>query len=220
MSLLAYMSFVFGWSWLFAQGAPPVVTPAPDAATLAARVQRFYDGAKDFTATFEQTYTYKAFGSQQVSRGTVKVKKPGLMRWDYREPTEKHFILDGKAMWMHVPQDNQVTVNRTFAADQLSAAVTFLWGKGKLSDEFEIKSAARRDLEGPVLELLPKKGQTQFQRLYFSVDPATGRVRASIVVDPQGNENRMVFTEARTNAGLKDGEFEFKPPKGAAVQEL
>jgi outer membrane lipoprotein carrier protein len=156
----------------------------------------------------------------QVSRGTVKVKKPGRMRWDYREPLEKHFLLDGKVMWMHIPADNQVTVNKSFASDQLSAAVTFLWGKGKLADEFDIRSAQRKDLEGPVLELVPKKGAAQFQKLYFSVDPATGRVRASIVVDPQGNENRMLFTDARVNAGIADSEFEFKPPKGTAVQEL
>lgn len=206
------------------QPAPSPAKPADDAEAagraLADKVQRFYESTKDFTAAFDQAYRYKAMARVQKSGGTVQVKKPGLMRWDYDRPYEKHFVLDGKSLWMHEPDDRAVSVQREFSSDALSSAVTFLWGRGKLTDEFTVRRVARPDLGPAVLELVPKKAQSGFARLFFAVDEATGAVQSSLVVDSQGNENRITFKDVKTNQGLADARFRFEVPKGVAVREL
>lgn len=194
--------------------------PATGAAALAEKVQSFYEHTRDFSASFTQQYKYKAMARTQKSAGTVQVKKPGLMRWDYTAPYEKLFLLDGKALWVWDPEDNAVMVNRSFSSDQLSAAVTFLWGKGKLSDEFDIQQVDKPSYGETVLELVPKKPQSGFTRLYFAIDANTGAVVTSVVIDSQGNENRITFTDVKTNAGVPSDRFTFQVPKGATVQEL
>lgn len=194
--------------------------PATGAAALADKVQTFYEHTRDFSASFTQQYKYKAMARTQKSAGTVQVKKPGLMRWDYTAPYEKLFLLDGKALWVWDPEDNAVMVNRSFSSDQLSAAVTFLWGKGKLSDEFDIQQVDKPSYGETVLELVPKKPQSGFTRLYFAIDANTGAVVTSVVIDSQGNENRITFTDVKTNAGVPSDRFMFQVPKGATVQEL
>ena len=55
-------------------------------------IQRFYAEAKDFSAEFEQTYTYVAHQRSQVSKGKVYFKNPGKMRWYYQTPSQKVFV--------------------------------------------------------------------------------------------------------------------------------
>lgn len=190
------------------------------AAELAAKVQKFYESTLDFSADFEQNYRYKAMRRTQKSSGVVLVKKPGLMRWDYKLPYPKHFVLDGKALYVFDPEDNAVLVSREFSSDGLSAAVTFLWGRGSLSEEFEISLVEQKSYGDTVLELVPRTPQPGFSRLFFAINPKSGAVLTSVVIDSQGNENRITFKEVKTNTGLNPKHFSFEIPEGATVQEL
>ena len=62
------------------------------------------------TAEFVQTYRSAALGREQVERGTLKIKRPGRMLWEYREPERKTFLSDGKAFYFYVPAERQVIV--------------------------------------------------------------------------------------------------------------
>ena len=188
---------------------------------LAERVQKYYGRSKDFSAAFAQRYSYLALGRVDEKTGTVQVKKPGLVRWEYLTPEKKLLVLDGLAFWQWAPEDNQVVVKRNVQATELSSAFTFLWGKGDLLAEFSPKAIALPEgmPKGEALELLPKKPGGSVQKLVFSVD-AKGQVVASQVTDAQGNENRLVFSDAKVDQKLQDALFKFEVPKGASVQEL
>ena len=188
---------------------------------LAERVQKYYGRSKDFSAAFAQRYSYLALGRVDEKTGTVQVKKPGLVRWEYQTPEKKLLVLDGLAFWQWAPEDNQVVVKRNVQATELSSAFTFLWGKGDLLAEFSPKAIALPEgmPKGEALELLPKKPGGSVQKLVFSVD-AKGQVVASQVTDAQGNENRLVFSDAKVDQKLQDALFKFEVPKGASVQEL
>ncbi|MBI3072029.1 MAG: outer membrane lipoprotein chaperone LolA [Deltaproteobacteria bacterium] len=179
------------------------------------KVQGFYEKTRSFSATFRQVYTYKVYKRKQISSGRVYFKKPGLMRWDYLKPTKKEFVADGKTLWIYQADENQVT-EQEFRADRLSSSVSFLWGKGKLAEEFDIK--AGEPLGGlDVLELVPKKSESHFKKLYFHVDRETGRVMKTIVFDPVGNTNEMTFSRIEENPALKPSLFTFRIPKNANV---
>ena len=206
---------------VFVVGSAAHAAPAsPEALALAQKVQHFYENTTDFTASFNQTYHYTAMSRTQKSSGTVEVKKPGFMRWDYTKPYPKAFVLDGKVLYAFDPDDNSVMVNRHFSSDTLSAAVTFLWGRGKLADEFELSVVDRKDYGAKVLELNPKKPQAGFTKVFFVVDAATGTVTTSVIFDAEGNENRIDFADVKVNQNLPESRFQFAIPKGAQVKEL
>jgi outer membrane lipoprotein carrier protein len=196
--------------------------PAKDPGrALAQRVQRFYAQTRDFSATFHQHYTYLAVGRVEDSEGTVQVKKPGLVRWDYTKPDKRTLYLEGTTLWIWRPEDQQAQVKRDFGGDQLSSAFTFLWGKGDLLKEFTpkaVKTPAGLPA-GDALELTPQKPAPGVARLLFVVGK-DGQVLASVVTNPQGDVNQMVFGDAKIDQGLPDALFHFEPPKGAYVQQF
>ena len=206
--------------------APAAKASAHDPAgrKLIDRVQRYYRKAKDFTATFDQLYTYVAFGRTQEATGIVHVKRPGLLRWETNKPEKTIIVLDGKDYWQFTPEDKQVTVKRGFSSNQLSSAFTFLWGKGDLNKDFSAKAVERpADVpglpEGEAVELLPREPQPSVHKLLFVVGK-DGQVLASLVTDGQDNLNRLVFKGVKLNGHLKDDLFKFVPPEGANVSDL
>lgn len=199
-----------------------LAAPAKDPGrALAQRVQHFYAHTKDFSAAFRQHYTYVAVGRVEDSEGTVQVKKPGLVRWDYSKPDKRTLYLEGKTLWIWRPEDQQAQVKRDFGGDQLSSAFTFLWGKGDLLKEFSPRAVKTPEglPAGDALELTPVKPVAGVARLLFVVGK-DGQVLASVVTNPQGDVNQMVFSGAKIDQGLPDSLFHFEPPKGAYVQQF
>ncbi len=188
---------------LAALAAPPPAGPA----ALAARVQAFYESTRDLEARFEQTYTYAAAGRSQRSTGTLKVKKPGKLRWDYATPSPKTVVVNGSRLVQWEPEANQAYVDDHFDASAMSAAVTFLLGKGSLEKEFELAT----DAEGRLL-LTPRKPDPRVERVELTVGK-DGEVTATRVVDGSGNVNAIAFSDLKRNVGLGDGVFVLDLPK-------
>jgi outer membrane lipoprotein carrier protein len=213
--------------------AKPEPTMTPEVKALVDRMQAFYEKTQDFTADFKQDYTYKTFNRTQTSSGVVtyaKAKKdashatlePTRMRWDYLKPAKKTFLLSGEKVYFLDPEAATLTIG-TIATDKLSASVTFLWGKGRLADEFAITKADCKKCQGVLLQLEPLKPDPRFQRVFLELDPKTATVTKSTVIDPDGSSNAITFTNMKTNLGLasKDGGvpevFRLAPPPGTQV---
>lgn len=185
-------------------------------------MQKVYDSTTGFTGNFTQTYTYTLLRRTQESKGSVKFKKPGLMRWDYQAPAAKAFVVDGKSLWVHQPEDHNAFVNACFQQDGLTASVAFLWGQGKIKEQFDIAwfKGVFGEASDNHLELTPKKGNAVFAKLILVVDPKTSRVKQSIVVDPTGNVNQFRYTDLKFNAALGPKDFSFTPPAGTHVARM
>src|SRR5260221_7884334 len=198
-----------------------LAAPKDPAHSLARRVQHFYAHTKDFSAKFAQHYSYVAMGRTEDSSGTVQVKKPGSVRWDYQKPDKRTLYVEGKTLWIWRPDDQEAQVKRNFGGDQLSSAFTFLWGQGDLLREFSPKNVAQPEglPAGDALELTPAKPVAGVAKLLFVV-AKDGQVLASVITNPQGDVNQIVFSGAKVDQGLADALFQFDPPKGAFVQEL
>jgi outer membrane lipoprotein carrier protein len=189
-------------------------------------LQKTYEGTKDFKGRFTQKFTYTMLRRTQESTGTVTFEKPGRMRWDYDKPAAKSFIVDGKALWIVQPEDKVAFVNACFQQDGLTASVAFLWGDGKLREQFTISwfDGVFGDKSDHHLLLLPKDGNSVFARLILVVDPKTSRVKQSVVVDPAGNVNQFIFNELAFNVGKAGGvtpaTFSYTPAAGINAQRL
>src|SRR5947209_3282527 len=70
------------------------VSLADDAANkIAAQVDKKYNSLQTFKADFVELYSGAGVARQES--GTLSLKRPGRMRWDYRQPTQKLFVSDG-----------------------------------------------------------------------------------------------------------------------------
>jgi outer membrane lipoprotein carrier protein len=193
---------------LLLAAAPSGAPPAADPAELARKVQAYYERTRDLEAKFTQTYTYAGFGRRQVSSGTLRVKKPGMMRWDYEAPAPKSVAVKGARLVQYEPQENQAYVDERFDASAMSAAVTFLLGKGDLVREFDLAV----DAAGALL-LRPKEEDPRVESIALTVG-AEGEVTATRVVDGSGSANEIRFAAVKRNQGIPDAAFDVKLPKG------
>jgi outer membrane lipoprotein carrier protein len=195
----------------------PAMTP--EVKDLVDRMQTFYEKTQDFTADFKQDYKYKVLRRTQSSSGTVLYKKPGLMRWEYLKPSARTFVLAGEKVYAHDPEAQTLSVGR-IDTNQLSASVTFLFGKGKLADEFAISKGECKDCKGSLLVLDPLKEEPRFRQVRLEVDPKTAQVLKSTVVDPDGSENAISFLNLKTNVGVDAARFKINPPEGTRIDDL
>jgi len=194
--------------------AAPTATARPAVGEVVSQLQKSYESIAALRASFAQTLR-GAMGKKQAS-GTVALKKPGKMRWDYEKPEKKLFVADGTTLWVYEPEDEQA-YKQALSSSQLPAQVSFLFGRGKLSEEFDISYFDEEPHGQPgdlVLKLLPKVASTQYRHLLFVVQPKTYLVKETILFDQQGGQNHLVFSAIETNpkAGVDDGRFSFTPP--------
>ena len=196
--------------------APAAEHTAPEVRALVERMQGFYEKTQDFTADFRQEYLYRSFNRTVVSTGTVAFQKPAKMRWEYLTPSKRSFVLSGDRIYALDPEAQTLTKG-TLSASQLSASVTFLWGRGKLTDEFEISRTECKECLGTLLTLVPKKPDARFREVQLDIDPKTAQVRRSIVIDPDGSRNAITFFNLRQNVKLPGETFQLTPPPGTQI---
>jgi outer membrane lipoprotein carrier protein len=199
------------------------VAPAAAAPTLEEAVQRLeatYRAVRDLQADFQQAAFNRTLNQSIEARGTLYLKRPGKLRWEYRTPTPQEIVSDGQKLWVFTPELRQVNVA---PAPQALAgpAGTFLQGLGQVREHFQIRFlnlAQPTDADGLiVLDLTPRQPEPFLARLVLSVDPRTSLVRKAVVYDELGNTVTLRFGEVRVNAGLADGLFAFTPPPGVVV---
>ena len=205
---------------LLATSVAGVGAAPPTALELAGAVQRKYDAVKDFSADFVHAYEGGLLRKQIAERGTLVIKKPGKMRWEYTAPEEKLFVSDGVNMYSYIPQDKQVIVSAIPPSDQASTPTLFLAGKGNLTRDFTpsfVDPPSGSAADSLALRLAPKTRQREYDWLTLVVDPASLTIRGLVTVDAQGGTSRFSFTNLKENVGVADKAFVFKMPRGVDV---
>lgn len=187
------------------------------AATVVARVQKYYDTTRDLRAKFDQQLESPSRAPSKAS-GNVWLKKPGKMRWDYATPDKKLIVSDGATMWFYDVEDEQA-YKQDLKGSTLPAQVSFLLGEGKLDKEFDA-SLTKIDGLAPdelALKMVPKVGTTAYRYLVFVVDDKTGQVKKTIIYGQDGSTNKLSFVDVQQNKGVDDGKFKFSPPSGTHI---
>jgi outer membrane lipoprotein carrier protein len=189
----------------------------PSADEAARGIQRHYDQVKDFTADFTHTYQGGVLKKTISERGTVQIKKPGRMRWEYTSPERKTFVSDGRKIYSYVPADRQVVIADMPREDEATTAVLFLAGKGDLTRDFSVSYTDSGSAGLWLLRLDPRRKQRDYDWLILGVDPRTMQIRRLVAADQQGGTSTFDFTNYRENTGLTDKIFAFTIPRGVDV---
>ena len=195
-------------------------TAAPTLDEAVSALEQAQRRVTDLKAPFRQAAHNKALNQTIDARGTLYLKKPGRLRWEYQTPTPQEIVSDGTRLWIYTPELKQVNVSAAPAA-LAGPAGSFLQGLGQVREHFDarfLNPAQPTDADGlVVLDLVPKRPQPLLARLIVSVDPRSWLVRQAIVHDELGNTVTVRFGDTAVNSGLSDALFVFVPPPGVAV---
>ena len=200
---------------LAGHGRPCRRTGTPSAQDVAASLQKKYDTIRDFSADFVHTHEGGVLKRKREERGTLLVKKPGKMRWNYKAPDEKVFVSDGVRLIQYFADENRALVSAVPENDQ--AAVLFLAGRGNLTRDFNVSFGQNGAADAWTLRLEPKQPQQEYDWLEITAARDTFVLQSLTVAEKQGSRSTFVFTNFKENPGLADKTFAFSIPRGAEV---
>ncbi len=200
--------------------ALPLSAAAADLKAIAGAVDAHYNHLRSLEAEF--TETYRGSGMDRTESGTLWLKKPGKMRWEYRSPKEKLFVSNGKDAWFYVPDDRQARREAAKKLEDVRSPLAFLLGKTRLEKELRGLSLAP-DIEpmqegDVVLRGVPTALADQISEIVLEVTPQSRIVRL-IMQGVDGASTEYRFTDQKEDVVIVDAKFGFKPPAGTEVVE-
>ena len=211
------------WIAIFVFPAPAVRAEVLSLEQLTAKTQEVYEKTTDLKARFIQEVTIKSMKKTEREEGTVWIKNPKMMLWDYAKPKEKKLVINARTAWLYVAEDRMVYVQNAEDVYRSRMAVKFLSGIGKLSEDFQLRFAKDNPLDEEgnyLLTLTAKEKGTGIDRLHLTVDGKTFQILQCRFNDTYGNTTRLRFSDIRTNTGVSDKFFTFKPPAGVEVVNM
>jgi outer membrane lipoprotein carrier protein len=188
--------------------------------TVAAAVDAHYNHLHSLETEF--TEVYRGSGMERSETGTLWLKKPGKMRWEYRSPKQKLFVSNGKDAWFYVPDDRQARKTSAKKLEDIRSPLAFLLGKTKLEKELHGLSLAS-DVEplkagNVVLRGVPRGLEDRVSEILVEATPE--HLIARIVIqEMDGAATEYRFGEMKEDVSIGDGRFEFKPPEGTETVE-
>jgi outer membrane lipoprotein carrier protein len=201
---------------LFLCGAIFAQTSVP---RIAEEVDAHYNHLRTLQANF--TEIYNGSGISREESGTLWLKRPGKMRWNYQQPREKLFVSNGKTAWFYVPGEQQARKTPMKKLEDLRSPLAYLLGKTKLQKEFTALSLApdKPPLHpgNVVLRGVPKFMEGVNQVL-LEIAPE-GRIVRLVVDGADGSTTEYQFDDQKENQEIADRQFQFTPPPGVQVIE-
>ena len=181
-------------------------------------VDQTFARMKDFSADFVQIFE-DTLNQKQQETGHLYLKKPRMMRLEYKNPEEKLFVSDGKTVSFYVPADRQVSRESVGQAVDDRIPLMFLLGRSNLQNEFariemlDVKPMLAGDR---VLRMYPRR-KTEVNEVMIEVDPVGFLVRRLAFIYSDGQRNEFIFSNIRKDSALKSSVFDFSPPAGVEV---
>ena len=191
-----------------------------DIKTVAAAVDAHYNHLRSLEAQF--TETYRGSGMDRTESGTLWLKKPGKMRWEYRSPKEKLFVSNGKDAWFYVPDDRQVRKEAAKKLEDIRSPLAFLLGKTKLEKELRGLSAAPDivplEAGNVILRGVPIAFTESLSEIVLEIAP-NHRIVRLIMQSVDGASTEYRFSDQKEDLTIADSRFDFRPPAGTEIVE-
>lgn len=203
-----------------ARAQSPNPAQGPNIKEIAAAVDAHYNHLKTLEAQF--TEIYRGSGMDRTESGTLWLKKPGKMRWEYRSPKEKLFVSDGKDAWFYVPSDGQARKESAKKLEDIRSPLAFLLGKTKLQKELKGLSLAP-DIQplkagDVVLRGIPEGLADRISEVVVELTPEH-RIERIVLEQVDGSSTEYRFSDQKEDVAVADARFAFKPPAGTEVVE-
>ena len=198
---------------------------AQDVRPLARAVDDHYNHLRSLESDF--TEIYRGEGAERVESGTLWLKKPRKMRWEYRSPKEKLFISDGQEVWFYLPAERQLRKTTFRKLDDLRSPLAFLLGKTKLENELRgLSKAADQSpldpgnilLRGIPQSVVPQSVAGEVSEVQLEITPSDQIVRI-VLMEADGATTEFRFAGWKENLKLSDSRFQFTPPPGVETVE-
>jgi outer membrane lipoprotein carrier protein len=193
-----------------------LVAETPDLGPILKAVETRYNHAETLQVAFREAYTAPG-QPRRTESGSLLLRKPGRMRWDYTSPAGKLFVSDGKFLWLYTPSNHQVEKMKIKESDDMRAPLAFLLGKLHFDKEFR-NIQHQTVADGIRITADPKTDSLPYTKVEFVVGP-DNQIRRVQVTGYDQSVLEFDFDQEKLNPQLEANLFQFHMPPGAALVE-
>jgi len=171
-----------------------------------------YNNSKTLRVNFTETLTGRG-GRHIPQAGTLYLRKPRQMRWEYSMPPGDLFVSDGKFTYNYEAKTNSVDQQALKDGDDLRGPLAFLLGKLDFNRDFgEFRTG---DADGAITAV-PKSDKLEYSEVTLVPGPEFRIMKLSIK-GQDGSTMQYVFDGEMLNPPLADNLFRFVKPPGAVL---
>lgn len=185
-----------------------VVSQSLWAADGASQLKNFLSNLETLQAEFNQTIVPAGEDTVYATSGIFYLQRPGKLRWEYEDPATQVIVADGKRIWLHDIELEQVS-HRSQQAALEGTPAQLLSSTAPLEESFEMREAGVVD-EVTWLELLPKDKDAQFAKVRLGFQH--NELLQMEMFDSFGQVTRFFFFNMTRNPVLSSELFVFVPP--------
>ncbi|MEJ7605061.1 MAG: outer membrane lipoprotein carrier protein LolA [Bryobacteraceae bacterium] len=194
----------------------PLLAADPALTKLLNKVEVRYNGAKTLQVAFEESFTGSG-PMRKAESGELFLRKPGRMRWEYKKPSGKLFVSDGKNIFYFNPASNRGERVSLKESEDLRTPLAFLLGKLDFEKDFG-NIFAKEVTPDTVITAQPKSDRLPYKRVEFTVSTQQ-EIRKLMIMGHDDSVLTFDFWNERMNPPLDEKLFQFQLPPGATWVE-
>lgn len=172
-----------------------------------AELEKYFNSLRTLQGRFVQTNP-----SGQIVQGTLSIRRPGRMRFEYDPPSQLKIVADGTQVTLWDPQ------TRDFGQWPIgwTAASFLVKDPFVLSGDLSVESMARSNGELEVAVVQTRKPQEGKVVVRLAENPLT--LKGWAIVDNRGNRVTVTLSELKTGLQLADSLFKYDGPDAGAIR--
>ncbi|UCE62743.1 MAG: outer membrane lipoprotein carrier protein LolA [Nitrospirota bacterium] len=198
-------------------------SPMKQVLDLVGKVDSRYEQTQDLQADFSQETKIEGFETRLSSKGRVLLKKPGMLRWDYVEPSVEQIFVDGDQVMVYTPEHKQVVKANLTQIAASKAPLALLQGAGKLAEHFDVLPTDQEESRQealPLITLVPKpeeKERSAVTRVVLEIDPSSFLIKKMDLHEISGNISTLHFSNFKVNQGIDTAQLKLNVPEDVIV---
>ena len=183
---------------------------APDITRLTDAVDQHYNHLSSFKADFTESYTGNGLSRKET--GTLWLKKPGKMLWQYTDPRPKTFVTDGKTAYFYVPGEPQARKTALKKLDDFRSPLRYLLGNTKLRKEFPDLKLLSDENGTAILEGVPRSMEDRVTSVRLTLQ--NSQITDIRIEQLDGSVTEFRFSNLQENVTVTDAKFRPDVPPG------
>jgi outer membrane lipoprotein carrier protein len=172
-------------------------------------------------AKFEQIYYSSTVSMPLEEKGNFNFQKPDSMRWEYKDPEEKTYLLKDGVFWEYIPEENQATKYDLEREGYESDILALLSGQKGILDNYQVEFSPfpTEDKSAYQLKLTPRKEEEEDSFILLEINDKNWLIQKAIFFDWAGNKTEYIFSSIKTNVKFPHDFFELRLPQDVEIIE-
>jgi outer membrane lipoprotein-sorting protein len=187
--------------------------PAQTAEDIATNLENRMSALHSLQAEFQQTLYPASVSTPLQEKGSLYIRKPGWLRFDYKDPEVKVFLIKGDLYQEYWPEDKQLLERTLETEGSEGALLALLSGSSGILEHYQVEldPDAPEAAGSHTLKLTPREEDADTYIL-LEIDAGDWLIRRAVSFDWTGSRQEFVFSDIKTGIRLSDSIFTLKVP--------